>query len=83
MANQIWIFHIHISKMTFKIEYEKNLDAFDCERHIDSLTPLLCSYKGETRPQQKQNGSDFRTILCRNSLKNKRKGKQKFNIKSP
>ena len=28
MANQIWIFHIHISKMTSKSQYEKNLDAF-------------------------------------------------------
>ena len=43
MANQIWIFHIHISKMTSKSQYEKNLDAFapyyyDDENHIDSLT---------------------------------------------
>jgi hypothetical protein len=28
MANQIRIFHIHISKMTSKSQYEKNLDAF-------------------------------------------------------
>jgi hypothetical protein len=28
MANQIWIFHIHISKMTSKSQYEKNLYAF-------------------------------------------------------
>ena len=46
MANQIWIFHIHISKMTSKSQYEKNLDAFapyyyDDENHIDSLTPLI------------------------------------------
>ena len=36
-------FHIHISKMTSKSQYEKNLDAFapyyyDDENHIDSLT---------------------------------------------
>jgi hypothetical protein len=41
MANQIWIFHIHISKMTSKSQYEKNLDAFapyyyDDENPIDS-----------------------------------------------
>ena len=46
MANQIWIFHIHISKMTSKSQYEKDLDAFapyyyDDENHIDSLTPLI------------------------------------------
>jgi hypothetical protein len=46
MANQIEIFHIHISKMTSKSQYEKNLDAFapyyyDDENHIDSLTPLI------------------------------------------
>ena len=46
MANQIWIFRIHISKMTSKSQYEKNLDAFapyyyDDESHIDSLTPLI------------------------------------------
>ena len=46
MANQIWIFHIHISKMTSKSQYDKNLDAFasyyyDDENHIDSLTPLI------------------------------------------
>jgi hypothetical protein len=45
MANQIWIFHIHISKMTSKSQYEKNLDPFapyyyDDKNHIDSLTPL-------------------------------------------
>ena len=39
MANQIWIFHIHISKITSKSQYEKNLDAFapyyyDDENHI-------------------------------------------------
>jgi hypothetical protein len=46
MANQIWIFHIHISKMTSTSQYENNLDAFapyyyDDENHIDSLTPLI------------------------------------------
>ena len=46
MANQIRIFHIHISKMTSKSQYEKNLDAFapyyyDDENHVDSLTPLI------------------------------------------
>jgi hypothetical protein len=46
MANQIWNFHIYISKMTSKSQYEKNLDAFapyyyDDENHIDSLTPLI------------------------------------------
>ena len=46
MANKIRIFHIHISKMTSKSQYEKNLDAFapyyyDDENHIDSLTPLI------------------------------------------
>jgi hypothetical protein len=28
MDNQIWIFRIHISKMTSKSQYEKNSDAF-------------------------------------------------------
>ena len=46
MANQIRIFHIHISKMTSKSQYEKKLDAFapyyyDDENHIDSLMPLI------------------------------------------
>jgi hypothetical protein len=48
MANmQIWIFHIHISKMTSKSQYEKKLDVFaqyyynDDENDIDSLTPLI------------------------------------------
>jgi hypothetical protein len=44
--NQIRIFHIHISEMTSKSQYEKNLDAFapyyyDDENHIDSLAPLI------------------------------------------
>ena len=50
MANQIWIFHIHNSKMASKSQYEKILDAFvpyyyDDENHIDSLTPLIGSFR--------------------------------------
>jgi hypothetical protein len=44
MANQIRIFHIHISKMTSKSQYEKHLDAFApyyYDDDIDSLTPLI------------------------------------------
>jgi hypothetical protein len=41
MANQTRIFHIHISEMTSKSQYEKNLDAFapyyyDDENHIEA-----------------------------------------------
>ena len=59
MANKIWIFHIHISKMTSKSQYENNLDAFapyyyDDENHTDSLTPLgsLRMYDGGVRAKQ-------------------------------
>ena len=46
MADQIWIFHIHITKMTSKSEYEKKFGRVCAillwrENHIDSLTPLL------------------------------------------
>jgi hypothetical protein len=45
MANQIWIFHIHISKMTSKNRYEKKYAFapynYGDENHIDSLTPLI------------------------------------------
>jgi hypothetical protein len=41
MANQIWIFHIHISKMTSKVSMKK---IWMCLRHITMTTRIILTH---------------------------------------